>query len=308
MLKQINYASNLNNATSCHSSVTVPSTDLMTLVVNEAAVAATIAADLQADDAVYANMQDSSDELIAIVKQARAAFSMAKENASWAAAHTYVLWLKTTASDGAEYWFSKEVTARNSAIFQSNKKREESSWPADPINGLAAGEKWSKINAREGTSKFNRVVKYALDFVHPKQATNVSRYVLVMEWLHDNFGATLVSDASVLAKAINAAGGFETVVRMQRAQKSKVVTQVAQKTKADHVDKYAVIEQARCLYEVNLDAKHCQKGVVVLVGRFAEGRVQIVGELKIAADHLDKAVANIDEMYFQPAENQMNAA
>jgi len=62
------------------------------------------------------------------------------------------------------------------------------------------------------------------------------------------------------------------------------------------------------LYEVKLDAQHCQKGLVVLVGRFAEGRVQIVGELKIAADHLDKAVANIDEMYFQPAENQMDAA
>ena len=305
MLKHINYASNANNADYRNSDAAVASNDLMCLMTNETPIIANLDSD---HDALYANMNDNDDELKALVREARAAFSLAKENASWAAAHTYMLWLKTTASSDAASWFNEQVKARNAAITQDNKMLVADSLPADAVRGLAAGEKLVKIAARAGTSNFTVVVKYALDFVHPKQATNVSRYVLVLEWVHSAFENRVVADASVLVKAINDAGGFETVVRMQRAMRSSGIVKAPAKEKSAPTDKYQVIFDAKCLGEVDFNAKHAEKGFVVLIGRFAAGKVQVVGELKLTQAQLDAAVANLDEFDFQPATDLKAAA
>ena len=291
--------------------------DFMSLMSNATISPATIEPELEVldEDAVasaqatpYSNMGDKSEELEAIVDKARAAYSMAKENASWAAAHTYMLWLKTNASTDAADWFEKQVKARNKEIDDLNKTLKEIKLPGDAHNGLAAGEKLVQIGARLGTSDFTRAVKYALDFIHPKQATNVSRYVLVIEWLHCKFGQIVVKDAAEFVKAITDAGGFETVVRMRRADKSLGVVKSPAKSKDAPSDKYGVLNQAKCLHEVSFDAKHSRKGLVVLIARFVEGKAQIIGELKLSEAELNKAVGNLDELDFQPPADGQAAA
>ena len=258
--------------------------------------------------ASYSSLRDKGDELAGIVQEARAAYSMAKENASCAAAHTYMLWLKTTASSDAASWFDEHCKARNAEIAEMNKTLKANGLPGDTRYGLAAGEKWVKIAAREGTSTFTLMVKFALDFIHPKQATNVSRYVLVVEWLHNKFEQIVVTDAAELVKAITDAGGFETVVRMRRVEKSLGITKTPAKSKAAPTDKYEVLKQAKCLRKFSFDAKHSQKGFVVLIGRLVKGQAEMIGELKLTEAELNKAVGNLDEIDFQrPTDTQAAA-
>ena len=73
-----------------------------------------INADINAS--VYDNMPNKGDELAAIVDQARSAFNVAKDQASWAAAHTYKLLVEIHHSTDAEEWFKAALATRNEEI------------------------------------------------------------------------------------------------------------------------------------------------------------------------------------------------
>ena len=256
----------------------------------------------------YENPEFKFDELNEIVTNARNAYSSAKDNASWAAAYTYLFWLNVNATKAANEWFAKQVEARNDEIVQYNLNAKKAGYPADPAKGLAAGEELVKIGARKGASDFNVIVKYALDFIHSKQATNVSRYVRVLEWVHEKFKDIVVEDAAVLVAKITEVGGFETVVRIQRTQSGAAANTSANSQKADVAPKYETLKNAACLVELKLNAKHTHDNFVVLVGRYADNKVQVLGELKLTKAQLDAAVANIDEMNFQSPEELADAA
>ena len=256
--------------------------------------------DTEEEGSPYEDMEDTGDELVAIVGLARAAYSAAKDNASWAAAHTYLLWVKTYASDEAKTWFRKQVDERNKKLTANNATLERDPSNAEAMGELSPGEKWMPIKARNGASKFTEVVKYAFDFVQPRQASNVSRYVSVVEWLHSKFEGEVVPDAAYLVKEIIKVGGFETVVRLQRSKDSVSSSRAVTPAANAPTSKYETLKKAKCFQEIEFAAKNVHEGLAVLIGRFVDGKVQIVGELKITKADLDVQVGKLDEMDFQP--------
>ena len=254
-----------------------------------------------------ANVVDYSENMVAILDSARQAYVSAKDSASYAAAHTYILWQETQKTQEAREWLAKQIEERNIEIAGYNKSREQAISNADLLIGLSAKHKLVKIDAREGASKFTKIVKYTLDFVQPKQASNVSRYVLALEWLESQFAKSDVTDAKPLVAAINSAGGFEVIVLQQRAKKSPVATI----KKADALDsaqtKYDVLANAATIEEVRFNSKHQNKGYVVLIARVVDGKTQILGELPFSQEQLDHAVASIDEKNFVSSHAELAA-
>ena len=259
-------------------------------------------ADTDNNASVYDNMPNKGDQLAAIVDQARSAFSVAKEQASLAAAHTYKLWAEIYYSTEAEEWFKAALVTRNEQISAENKKNA----------GQAGYTKQLEIKSREGASQFNVIVKYALDFVYAAQASNVSRYVQVLEWLHKQFNGQIVANTSAIVDVITAAGGIEAVILAQRGTKPSPVKQpAASNDNAQNVkaaEKYEVLKAANTLCEVAFNAKCVNNGYVVLIGRVVGAKVEVLGELPITQARLDAEVANIDEMYFQAADANQPAA
>ena len=249
-----------------------------------------INADINAS--VYDNMPNKGDELAAIVDQARSAFNVAKDQASWAAAHTYKLWVEIHHSTDAEEWFKAALATRNEEIKAENSSNKDN----------VGYVKQLEIKSRTGASQFNDVVKYALNFVYVKQASNVSRYVQVLEWLYKQFNGQMIANTSDIVGAITAAGGTKpTPVKQPAANNDN-----AQNVKA--TEKYEVLKAANALCEVVFKPKYVNNGYVVLIGRVAGTKIEVLGELPINQARLDAEVANIDEMYFQPADANQPAA
>ena len=243
---------------------------------------------------------DNSGQLQTLVQSARDAYSLSKSNAAYAAAHSYMLWREIEKSSEANAWFENAIKKRNDEIDAYNKEREEGKSRENIREGLNACDKLVKISSREGASKFTLLVKYALDFVVPKQASNVSRYTLVLEWIDRHFATINVVDVSDIVSSINSVGGFEHVVLQQRGiAKPKVKAPDGDKASITQA-KYKTLSEAKCLSKLKLNAKHQNKGYVVLVARYVEGKAEILGELPISEKQLDQAVAAIDEMKFQP--------
>ena len=151
------------------------------------------------------------------------------------------------------------------------------------------------------------VVKYTLNFIYARQASNVSRYVHALEWLHQRFDGMLVQDINALVSAITDAGGFEAVILKQRGTKAsnakatKSAMTGSQKSKV--AEKYHVLDVANPLCEVELTPMFANNGYVVFIGRVTGKNVQILGELSMTQARLDEEVARIDELHFQPAAN-----
>jgi hypothetical protein len=237
------------------------------------------------------------------------AYGMAKENSSWAAAYTFKLAQEVLSSKEATDWFEDEVRKRNQQIKTDVKKLLDGNFTDYAALSLYFGEKkLVQIRLREGTSKFARIVKFALDLVYEKQVSIVSRYILVLEWLESNFSNKPDSEVADMVKAIIAAGGFEAVIRIQRQVKDARKTISKSENTEAPKSKTAVLNFAESIGELDFKPKHAYNGFVVLIGRIVEGKVQVLGELKLSISQFEKEVSKIDEMQFKSAEQQQNAA
>jgi hypothetical protein len=261
------------------------------------------------DDLPEIIMPDNVQLLNVMKDHARQAYSMAKENSSWAAVYTFKLSQEIESSASANDWFETEVKKRNDKIDDDLKKLVEGDSPDYAALGLYFGEKkMVRIRPREGANKYTQIIKFALDLVYEKQASLVSRYCLVLEWLKNNFSTKPNSKPAEMVNAINAAGGFEAVIRIQRRVKE------AQKSisKPESIDaannKLNVLLAAKALQEFDLNAKNIHKGFVVMIGRYAEGKVQVIGELKLSEAQFTKEVSKLDEMLFMPKDKHQAAA
>jgi hypothetical protein len=261
-------------------------------------------------DMAFDGRNNPAAGLSARVQKARAAYSNSKEQASMAAAQTYMLWKETQATKETREWLEDVIAKRNAEISKCNSDLNQAK--AKAAAGTKAkqdlGTKLSLITARDNTSKFLRIVKYALDFVRPNQASLISRYVLVLEWLDLKFMKVANIDERMLVKAIREAGGLENVVRIGRGQKVSSSTSNTTKKTDDVQSKYTTLKEAKSLKEIKLAPKHQRDGFVALIGRYVDGKVQVLGELNLSKKELDKYIAAIDEMNFPASPKLVTAA
>lgn len=153
---------------------------------------------------------------------------------------------------------------------------------------------------REGTSPFSALVKYVLGLDRPEDSSTVTRYVSVVSFLHSSPGAKTANDASELVKLIDAVGGFECAVQWQRGNNppaAKPTGNKAEKAKAIAAQVKKALKDAPSKGGVTMDVFSAKDGLVVLVGRCANGKVDVIGELPLA--NMDKTLSSYqDEALF----------
>lgn len=137
------------------------------------------------------------------IAKARKSFSLSKDEAGRAAAHTYIVWrraLAPTANADTRKWIEQEISDANQRIAEAAK---------------AAGEKhgYVQIKAKAGASEFTRAVKFVLEFDRADQSSSVSRYCAALAWLHTRFADKVVNDTEEMMEAIKSAGGFEAILK-----------------------------------------------------------------------------------------------
>lgn len=187
------------------------------------------------------------------VTNARRKFCLSKESASWAAAHTYMVWRQTMASDApkeAQDYILKEIEKTNTAL---------------KAEGLPL------VKARKGASRFTEIVKYVLEFHAKAQSSNVSRYAKAIEWLHAKYRSTAVEGSQIYFEAIQIAGGFEAVLAVAPNSSEEYTNEEDFDVDADVLDDSDVIVSAerskvvKYLEKQSLEALKEQK----LIGQFS---------------------------------------
>jgi len=111
-----------------------------------------------------------------------------------------------------------------------------------------------------------------------------------------------------LDREVYEAGGLENVVRIGRGQKVSSSTSNTTKKTDDVQSKYTTLKEAKSLKEIKLAPKHQRDGFVALIGRYVDGKVQVLGELNLSKKELDKYIAAIDEMNFPASPKLVTAA
>ncbi|MEI6534107.1 MAG: hypothetical protein WCN98_02115 [Verrucomicrobiaceae bacterium] len=156
---------------------------------------------------------------------------------------------------------------------------------------------------REGTSPFAVLVKFVLGLDRPEDSSTVSRYVSVVSFLHSSAGAKTANDASEFVKLIEGVGGFERAVQWKRGNNPPTAKQngnKAEKAKAIAAEVKKALENAPSKGVVTMDVFSAKDGLVVLVGRCSNGKVDVIGELPVS--NMEKTIASYqDEALFPVA-------
>ena len=156
---------------------------------------------------------------------------------------------------------------------------------------------------REGTSPFAALVKYVLGLDRPEDSSTVSRYVSVVSFLHSKCSTSTANDPSELIKLIEGVGGFERAVQWKRGNNpsaAKPNGNKAEKAKAIVKQVKEALKGASSKGNVNMDVFSAKDGLVVLVGRCANGKVDVIGELPVS--NMEKTISSYqDETLFPVA-------
>ena len=268
------------------------------------------------------------DDMEGFIGEAKLEYANQKSSAMKSAAYAYLTW-HWGASEHAEtemrQWLGEQIDKANKGIekFNSdvdNLKRRAKELAENKINEELSDEEkarltalhkrtsvqWAqakqvKIDARAGASKFTCVVKYVFGFVKPADASLVSRYAKVLEYIEqhkEELSGVFTVDAIV--DLLDDAGGFEAALEKARSNepansdKVRAATLTKIKEAMDRVDDSN---------ELAITAKYDTNGYVFLVGRSTATGVTICGQLDISNDNeAEELLFKIDEDVIGSAE------
>ena len=275
----------------------------------------------------------TSEAIVANIDMAQRNFNTSKTSASEAAVYAYLVWRDTTSTRadpcGAN-WIKAEIEKRNDEIIRNNKAEEDDRERAEKfalgrlkqqdldeaeqqrLRDLAAldDEVWKLrlkvlIKARDDASAFTEIVKFVFRFDSPADASNTSRYAAALEWIDANCAA--IEDASGIVRAIADAGGFDKVIHMQRLvrkgpekpsqpQKPDGSDQVDSEDAADMpetLDKRKAWQSAPSLASFELPIEGQSNDLILFLGRYTDGKVDVVSPVPLAADKLDSVIERL---------------
>lgn len=268
------------------------------------------------------------DDMEGFIGEAKREYANQKSSAMKSAAYAYLTW-HYGASEHSEpdmrKWLGEQIDKANKGVekFNSdvdNDKRRAKELAENKINEELTDEEkarltalhkrntvqWAqakqvKIDARAGASKFTCVVKYVFGFVKPADASLVSRYAKVLEYIEqhkEELSGVFTVDAIVAL--LDAAGGFEAALEKARStepansDKVRAATLTKIKEAMDRVDDSN---------ELAITAKYDTNGYVFLVGRSTATGVTICGQLDISNDNeAEELLFKIDEDVIGSAE------
>jgi len=153
------------------------------------------------------------------------------------------------------------------------------------------------IDVKTNASAFTEVVKWVLDFTNPNQSSLISRYATVLEYLERVLHDENIIDIEQIMAALDAAGGFEQALLMQRAHKSgELVEDTNQKAKHEKtIEKIkSVVTQAAPLSSLDLEPRFAHDDLVVMLGLRKGGKVELVSELDVTSHELDSMLSRFD--------------
>lgn len=234
------------------------------------------------------------------------AYGNAKSSAMESAANAYLVWYhgqSEAAEPHVRDWLDEEIKKVNAKIDAHNKAMDHKKTRAklckknelnEPISDAEkadllelsewktsewAKKKQVKIDACTRSTTYSRIVKFVFGFKKPSEASHVSRYAKVLEFIEIN-KHELNGDFSVeaIVRLLDKSGGFEAAVEAMRNSSSassdnvRTATLIKIKQAVDNIDTGN---------EIVFVPKHQQDGYVFLVGRTTATGVMVCGELAI---------------------------
>jgi hypothetical protein len=141
-------------------------------------------------------------------------------------------------------------------------------------------------------------VRFVLDLTLASETSSVSRYATVVRWVHNHFKDEAPVDADQIVVAIKAAGGFEVAIDAQREAEDEGGggdDEAAEDLKVRREvlvgDAKEAIKKAPAKATFTMDVEGAPQGIVALLGRIVDGKVEVVGQLPVAEDEVDATVA-----------------
>lgn len=273
------------------------------------------------------------DELKLIIDGAQSNLRATKDSAKKAAAHVYMVWLKTS-SGLAKNWLDKEISERNEKIDGDNVAlktllersdkfmKGEITDPEDRVNKKYTKDVDLKIQAeeiaqlkahaailpkdrpalyqmrceaREGTSKFTKIIKFVFEITSKRELDCVNRYAHALEWIEKKFEGLPPKDVDEISDAIEKFGGFEAVVQHQRLLPPE---QDENGKDREAISEFILEQQKQALKiaqsvgDVSLQSEAKLGEPVLLLGRYMGGKVEIVGEAGMSEADVNRAISN----------------
>jgi hypothetical protein len=162
-----------------------------------------------------------------------------------------------------------------------------------------------RIERRNDASAFTEIVKYVFGFDRRADASVTARYAKVLEWINAKCGNEEPNDADEIVEAIKAAGGFEDVLHAQRGSASNDPDD--EESEDREIQAEAIIQEAKNAVAnaeakavFDMDVQNAPEGIVTLLARFKDGKVEVVGELPIGKDKLGATVSMFNDEALLP--------
>lgn len=154
------------------------------------------------------------------------------------------------------------------------------------------------IELASNDEDFVGFVRFVLDLTLVNEASSVSRYATVVRWVHNHFKDEAPVDADQIVAAIKVAGGFEAALDAQR--KAEDDADGGDDVAAENIkirrevliaDAKEAIKKAPAKATFAMEIEGAPQGIVALLGRIVDGKVEVVGQLPVAEAEVDATVA-----------------
>jgi hypothetical protein len=220
-----------------------------------------------------------------------------------------------------------ELKDRATRIFKGEKLKKNDALNIDPKDeeerkqqdaeraelkklGGQTAEQWQarrkvRIERRNDASAFTEIVKYVFGFDRRADASVTARYAKVLEWIATRFHVVAPHDAGEIVEAIKAAGGFEDALHEQRglgADEEDDEEAEDRKVQAAAIvtDAKNAVAGAKAKAVFDMDVQNAPEGIVTLLARYVNGKVEVVGELPISDKQLNHTVSMFDDETLLP--------
>lgn len=165
-----------------------------------------------------------------------------------------------------------------------------------------------RIEERENASKFAVIVRFTLGLYAPADASIVSRYAKVVQWIEGKFAGDAVGDVDEIVTAIKVAGGFDRVINAQRGNTDPDDEELSDSDKKAIAEALAELSNSAVMNapakaSFDMAADGFTESIVTLLGRYRNGKVEVVAGAPVAGRELGHALSELDPALIKPADD-----
>ena len=209
--------------------------------------------------------------------------------------------------------YKSDKLSKDELVNQTGKTKEEKEAIAEEKKRLDTLVKkeakyWDdqrlvSIEKREGASEFTEIVKYVFEFDKAAHASMVNRFCLGLEWIHSRFKDVVIESVDEVVAVVEDQGGFEIVVEDQRSVRNNDDTLSIDReiiATRNYNDTKAALKGAKPLASVEIEARHDQDGLVIMVARYDGGKAHVVAELPAGDGEFKRLISRYEDPALLP--------